>query len=806
VKLSISAYSVVFRSLLFAWLLCGAMPAPAIASERADPAGKKEFIAIIPHDFAPTAFWDRDNNAASGFAVDVLNAVGARMDVKFTYVAGHHWKEILEAVESGRADVVPGIGVSKEREQDLLFTGEIYSFPISLFTLQENRSITGPENGITIGVVNKSVAYQLLKKNQAITLVQLDGYEDGLMSLLAGRIDAFCGPETNVTMLADEAGLGDRIRTTGRHIGEVHLAIGVKKSNHELFELIEKGMSGFVGSAEYKNIYTKWYGKKKSYWTGQRIAIALALATLLLAGMAALSRYLSIRQVNGKLRDTNKKLEHSEKQFRALAESVHAISWEYDIPADQWTYVAPQAERILGYGPIEWKNLAWWVERLHEDDRRWAPDYCAQATMRGENHEFEYRFLARDGREVWLYDLVNVEMADGRPMMMRGIMVDITARKGTERALLEATQRLDLATASAKLGVWDWNIRDNTMVWNDRMFELYGITRDAFPNSVKAWENGLHPDDRAGAIAHCEAALRNERVFDAVFRVQRPDGFVATLKADALVIRDAGGKALRMIGLNHDITEQVSLEEQLRQSQKQEAIGTLAGGIAHDFNNILMVVIGRAHLMKVQLPADGAAQETAEEIIRAAERAAHLTAGLLTYSRKQFMQLEQLDLNSLVRDSRPMIGRMTGAGIDVRVQTSERPLLIHADKGQMETVLTNLITNAREAMPRGGTLDITTSAVVSEGKFGSAESGRYALLTVADTGQGMTKSVLEHVFEPFFTTKGIGKGPGLGLSMVYGITRQHSGHVMIDSEPEKGTKVTIYLPLAQSTSPVYNES
>ncbi len=216
----------------------------------------------------------------------------------------------------------------------------------------------------------------------------------------------------------------------------------------------------------------------------------------------------------------------------------------------------------------------------------------------------DFRILTRNEEERWVSHVCReVFDQEGKSMGRRVSNVDITDRKQAEAELIEYSQRLQLATASGKLAIWDWNVKDNIMFWDDRMFELYGITRYAFPNTIDAWINGLHPDDKLRAIAESNAACLGETEFDTVFRVLRPDGTIKHLKGNAIVIRDNSGKAVRMIGINNDITEQIKAEEErqnleahLLQAQKMEAIGTLAGGIAHDFNNILGAILGYAEM------------------------------------------------------------------------------------------------------------------------------------------------------------------------------------------------------------------
>ncbi|TSK08534.1 MAG: response regulator [Geobacter sp.] len=271
-----------------------------------------------------------------------------------------------------------------------------------------------------------------------------------------------------------------------------------------------------------------------------------------------------------------------------------------------------------------------------------------------------------------------------------------------------------------------------------------------------------------------------------------PDKGLRNLLVTMSPIRDDAGCVDRAACLIKDITENKLLEEQLRQSQKMEAIGTLAGGIAHDFNNILTVIAGYASLIQL----NGAGSEAASmagEIMVSAERAAEMTRSLLAFSRKQEVHLDAMDVNLVVGDLHKSLSRLITEEIELVVRLCEAQLCICADRRQVEQVLINLAVNARDAMPGGGVLSITTATV----ELGDEDlpPGSYAAIVVADNGTGMDKEVQARVFEPFFTTKEVGKGTGLGLSSSYGIIRKHNGLIRVKSEPGAGTSFSIYLPL-----------
>jgi PAS domain S-box-containing protein len=274
------------------------------------------------------------------------------------------------------------------------------------------------------------------------------------------------------------------------------------------------------------------------------------------------------------------------------------------------------------------------------------------------------------------------------------------------------------------------------------------------------------------------------------------DGRVLTLEMSDSFI-EVRGRPLLMLSLIRDITTQKRLEEQLRQSQKMEAIGQLAGGVAHDFNNILTVIHGHASLLGMS-NLDETAARSAQQITQAAERAAGLTRQLLTFSRRQLIQPKRLDMNKIVGNMTDMLGRILGEDVTLQLNYSGSPATVEADAGMMEQVLLNLSVNARDAMPRGGQLSVRISVVeVNEGhvqRHPEARTGRFVCVSKSDTGSGIPPENLSRIFEPFFTTKEIGKGTGLGLATVYGIVKQHQGWVEVESTVGKGTTFRIYIP------------
>lgn len=293
--------------------------------------------------------------------------------------------------------------------------------------------------------------------------------------------------------------------------------------------------------------------------------------------------------------------------------------------------------------------------------------------------------------------------------------------------------------------------------------------------------------------------IMSGNVWHGEFHNRKKNGDLYWELAQISPIKDNMHNITNFLAVKEDLDDRKALEDQLRHSQKMEAVGQLAGGIAHDFNNILTAIIGYASIMQLKLPVDSPFKDTAKQILSAAERGSSLTQGLLAYSRKQEMNPAKVDLNDIITRSKKLLLRLVGEDIQIQSVQGGQPLMIMADSIQIEQVLMNLITNARDAMPDGGTISITTETVNIDAQFivdnGFGVVGTFAHLSICDTGEGMDEETLKRIFDPFYTTKETGKGTGLGLSIVYGIIKRHGGYINCRSELGKGSCISMYLPL-----------
>lgn len=372
------------------------------------------------------------------------------------------------------------------------------------------------------------------------------------------------------------------------------------------------------------------------------------------------------------------------------------------------------------------------------------------------------------------------------------------------RDLVASEERMRFALVNANVGIWDVD-PDGSIRWSDTLEAQYGMPPGTFPGTQAAFLAAVHPDDRADVIETMTRAARAGGDFTLQHRTLHPDGSTHWLDGSGHYQLDDAGKPLRAVGISQDITVRRTLERQYQQSQKMEAVGKLASGVAHDFNNLLTVITGFAEFVSASLPDDSQSGDDVAEIIKAADRAAALTHQLLAFSRQQVLHMAPVNVNELVTDMNAMITRLIGEDISVRLALQPSVCVAIADRGQIEQVLMNLVVNARDAMPRGGSIVIETAEVELENSpfhEEHVEAGHYVMLAVTDTGTGMSMETQKRLFEPFYTTKGVGEGTGLGLSTSYGIVKQSNGHLWVYSEPGSGTTFKIYLPRSCDEVPV----
>jgi two-component system cell cycle sensor histidine kinase/response regulator CckA len=423
--------------------------------------------------------------------------------------------------------------------------------------------------------------------------------------------------------------------------------------------------------------------------------------------------------------------------------------------------------------------------------------------LRGDGAIVEVNVLTRSGDERLIEWHSNVMLDDdGQVIGLFNSGIDITDRNRAVESLRAAEERMRFALTNSHVGIWDMDYTTKVLQWSDILEAQYGLLPGTFAGTFEAFIERVHADDRELVLETIGKALKDGRNFSMTHRTVWPDGTERWVSGTGRMQIDANGEPVRGVGVSIDITERRVLEAQYQQAQKMEAIGRLAGGVAHDFNNLLTVMLGYCELLLADLDPDDPRHEDVMHIQRAGTSGASLTRQLLAFSRKRVIEPTLLDLNIAVASVRTMLSRLIGDDVTIVLTLRPELSLVKADRGQLEQIVMNLAVNARDAMPGGGTLTIETANVELDEDYArthlEVSAGPYVVLTMTDTGTGMTPQVQARLFEPFFTTKDVGKGTGLGLATVHGLAKQNGGGVNVHSEVGKGTSFKVYLPRADT--------
>jgi PAS domain S-box-containing protein len=489
--------------------------------------------------------------------------------------------------------------------------------------------------------------------------------------------------------------------------------------------------------------------------------------------------------------------------FRESAVMMHAVDADGVVRdvSDKWLEVMGyERHEVLGQRSVEFLDP---VSR-HEVVEKHLP----LVSERGYVSNLELRFRRKNGTPLDVLLSARL-LRDRRGNFVRTLatLVDITERKRAEAALAEAVaelrrnaQLLEQTEKAARVGGWQVDLRTGELYLSDEVHRILGTTRDAFRVTRETATEFVLPEWRSVLEERVRTALARGEPFDVEFEIRDVEGQRVWIRCVGLADL-AEGRPSRLYGSIQHVHERKQLEAQLLQAQRLESIGRLAGGVAHDFNNLLMSLLGFQELASMEVVPGSSVHRHLERIRDAALRGAGLTRQLLAFASRQVTRPRVVPLNDAVRRGIDLVRRLIGEDVELACELDPRAASVEIDPGQFEQVLMNLAVNARDAMPEGGRLTIATGEEsIGEHETRELPPGRYARVTVADTGSGIPPDVLPHVFEPFFTTKPVGQGSGLGLSTCYGIVKQLGGCIAASNRTEGGAEFRILLPRVERSS------
>ncbi len=522
-----------------------------------------------------------------------------------------------------------------------------------------------------------------------------------------------------------------------------------------------------------------------------------------------------VRQVVAMIQDitdrkaTEDALRESQRTMATLLSNIPSLVYRCRNNRD-WTveFASEGGLELTGYRPDEIvgnRVVSYGRNVIHPDDQDDVYDRVQEALAEKRPFQLTYRIITRQGEIKWVWEQGRgVFSPAGELLALEGLVTDITDRKQAEEALAKSESMLSSIIDQSPVSTWITDASGTLVRQNEACRRLVGVTDEQTIGIYNLFRDRIVIE--GGYLENLRKVFTEGRTDRHTIEydvgesgcVNVPTGKKHTMDVTVFPVKDETGKVIYAVGQHEDITQLREKEEQLRQAQKMEAVGRLVGSIAHDFNNQLTVVQGYAELLLRGLYLDDPTYEPIDQILQAARRSAVLTGQLLAYSRKQTLHPQILDLNQTLREMVEPIHKLLGDAIELSIQPAENLGQVRADPVQMQQAITNIVVNARDAMPDGGQLTIATANVdlIPENSAAPPDppTEPFVMVSITDTGIGMDEQTRQHIFDPFFTTKPIGHGTGLGLSTVYGFVQQSGGRIEVVSGVGQGSTFRIYLP------------
>jgi len=760
-----------------------------------------DHLRVGIYDNPPKLFLDADQNA-KGIFPGIIKDIAEKEGWKIQFIP-MTFKQGLDELKNGTIDIMQDVAWSKQRSQ-------IYGY--SQETVMVSWGRIYKRKGMTINTLidlkGKRIAFmdggiysegpdglkQLMKKFEIeATFIPVKNYKQvfetihqgsadvGVVNRLYGKKNKYLYDIENTPVLISPISIRFTFNKTSPitpqliSIIDSHLKQMKKNDESIYYDLIDE----YIREPKAKVPD----GLKKILW-------GLLILSVFLTALGIISNW-QIRKKTGQLRQRDKEFKESEKKFRNIFESLQDVYFKTSLTGEI-LMVSPSMEKISGFSVDELVSQN--VDRMYHniDDRQAMVDRILEHTM---IRDYKLKLRKKDYETYWVS--INADLFyDNKktPMGITGILRDITQQKETEEKLTKREERFREMARLLPYGIVETDIDLNITYTNQAGFDLLGYTQKDIDNGLKSIDI-LHPDDWEKLLQRVEMHLNQEPTDPSEYRMYKKDGTCLVILFNSNAIFN-NGKAIGFRGSMVDLTEIKQLQKEIIRTQKLESTGLLAGGIAHDFNNILLGLFGNLSMAKNELASTSEAYKLIEEAEKSMSRAKDLTTQLLTFAQGGDPVKKDITLDQIVRET--ALFHLAGSNIKFNMEKPESLWQIHADKGQIGQVISNLVINARQAMPNGGQLFIKfENAAISGNKFSSFELDQYVKLSVSDQGIGISEEYLEKIFDPYFTTKQ--DGSGLGLAIVHSIILKHQGYISVNSSPGQGTTFVIYLPGVEKT-------
>jgi len=780
---------------------------PVNASKTPVP-GKTLIIVGGEIGYPPYSFLDKKGNP-TGFQVELTRAIartmGMNVEIRIT-----PWPETRKALEDGTIDIIPGMFYSEERAKIYDFSPPFSIVSTAIFARVNSPSVKSIEDlrDREIIVMRGEVMHDYILKHRLTDRIMLtETPADALRLLASGKGDYALVAQMPGLYWIKELNLSN-IKSVGPSLQPFKNCFAVRKGNTLLLSRFTEGLSIINSTGEYSKLYEKWLGVLAP--TGIDLLLAIKYAAIVFVPLIVLLALSFVWSwlLRNKVNQKTRALQESEERYRNLFENAHeAIFVAQD---GNLVFLNLRTATQIGYSLEEIKSKSF-IEFIHQDDQEMVINNHIKR-MKGEEipNIYSFRVIHKDGSVRWTeLNTVSIDW-DGKPATLN-FMTDITEHKQAEEALKESATRLTRAEKTAKMGNWKLMLNTREFIGSPGAQTIYGA------------ESGVLSFDDARKCTLPEYIdILNKGLTDLItkdipynldIKICRPtDGKIIDIHSIAEYDKDNN----IVYGVIQDITEQRKaaeerrdLQERLNRAEKMEALGTLAGGVAHDLNNVLGVVVGYAELTLDSVDKTSPLRHGLENIMNGGQKAAAIVDDLLTLARRGVPVSSILNLNTIIANfqNSPELNNLSFHHPDVKIKTNLDPDLLNISGSSVHLgkSLYNLISNAHEAMTKGGTLTIkTTNQYLDKPMSGYNEirEGDYVVLTISDTGEGISEKDLKRIFEPFYTKKIMGRsGTGLGLAVVWGTVTDHNGYINVHSEEGKGSTFTLYFPVTREEIP-----
>ena len=793
---------------------------------------KNHTIRVRITDYPPFIIHNNDDEP-TGIAIDYMKLVAEKTGIEFQYYSSNRtFRQTLNGlIKHQGPDIMPMLVPSPNRKKSIIFTNDYFNTPYMIFMRADDKRIVAHINdllGKKISLLRGAYLQKMMEKNfPEINLILCDNDIKAIEAVSSGDADAYIGNLMATSYMLLNRGPYNLKISAPSPFENQHFSMGIRNDWPELASIIDKGLTA-ITLQEQKEIRNRYISLRyEQLNTAQIVKWTLVIASIV-SGIILLfffwnrslakkikKRTFSLENSKKSLeieiderKQAEKALKESENKYKLLVENQSDLIVKVDLEG-RFLYVSPTYCKLFGKTEKELLNRNF-IPLVHEDDvektelamkNLFKPPYTCYVEQRAET---------KDGWR-WLSWTDNAILNDKNEVIeIIGLGQDITERKQREEELQNTKAILQAAMDNSTAGIAIADAPDGKLRYvNNAGLMIRGKTKEEIVSDigidkyVASWQlldfNGTPLADNEVPLAR---AIMYGETCNKQFIIRRPGNEDRVVWAHAAPILNNEGDVTSAIVIFPDITESRKLEEQLQQAYKMESIGTLAGGIAHDFNNILFPIVGHSEMLLQDVPEDSPLNNGLNQIYNGALRASELVKQILTFSRQENTDLKLMKIQPIIKEALKLIRSTITTTIEIKQDIQTDCGAVKADPTQIHQIVMNLATNAYHSMEEtGGELNIRLKEV----EFGELDlfdpdikPGTYACLIISDTGKGMDDEVIEKIFDPFFTTKEIGKGTGMGLSVVHGIVKNMNGTIKVNSRPDKGTEFHVYLPLTKS--------